>query len=158
MRNRRATTTNTGGDSSRRSFIAFDCLHSVPQRLPRAGKSAIRNRAGVSKPTMPHPLNKARPIKRLTFCLPSFQNRTNQRRYKPKLTVETQTDKPAVALKMALALPAVTSAPSITRGRITACTTTNAKYRTTKRRTESPSISAIFINRENNHYYHFFVF
>ena len=62
----------------------------------------------------------ARPIKRRSFCLPSFQNRPNQRRYKPKLTVETQTDKPAIDLKAAFVLPAVTSAPALTRFRINA--------------------------------------
>ena len=48
-----------------------------------------------------------------TFILPSqFPEYTNPRHGKPKLTVETQTDKPAIDLKAALALPAVTSAPA----------------------------------------------
>ena len=72
------------------------------------------------------PVKQSAPDK-TTDILPSqFPEYTNPRRCKPKLTVETQTDKPAVALKMDSALheehkeasvPALT--PALTRGRIT---------------------------------------
>ena len=105
-------------------------------------QSANRCRAVVVKAYEAATVEQSAPDK-TTDILPSqFTEYTNPRRCKPKLTVETQTDKPAVAVKTDSALhaehkeasvPALT--PALTRGRINAWTAANAKHSTTKRRT-----------------------
>ena len=149
MRNRRATATNTGGASQSSPSTACPLwrVQSVQRNLTPA-KHTARPQKRKPKPNRRVKEYDAAPVEqsspdKTTDILPSqFPNRPNPRHGKPKRTVETQTDKPAVALKMDSALhaehkedsvPALT--PALPRARINACTTTNAKHRTTKRRT-----------------------